>query len=67
MILTPVALVSLLDAYVCVGASANIVTSGIANRAGFKITFLSWLKAGIPITIVSVATANVYMIVRYAL
>jgi len=36
-----------------IGASANIVTATLAERAGERITFLQWLKAGIPVTIVS--------------
>ena len=36
-----------------IGASANIVTATLAERAGEHITFLQWLKAGIPVTIVS--------------
>jgi hypothetical protein len=38
-----------------IGASANIVTATLAERAGERITFVAWLKVGIPITIVSAA------------
>jgi len=36
-----------------IGASANIVTATLAERAGEHITFMMWLKSGIPVTIVS--------------
>ncbi|KAL4436773.1 hypothetical protein ABPG75_003912 [Micractinium tetrahymenae] len=50
-----------------IGASANIVTATLAERAGHHITFFKWLKAGVPITIVSVAMADVWMILRFCL
>lgn len=50
-----------------IGASANIVTSGLAEKRGHPMGFMTWLKAGIPVTIASVAVANVYMLLRYCL
>jgi Na+/H+ antiporter NhaD/arsenite permease-like protein len=50
-----------------IGASANIVTATLAERAGEHISFMQWLKAGIPVTIVSVAMADVWMILRFCL
>lgn len=49
-----------------IGASANIVTAGLANRAGYKISFMYWLKLGMPAMVVSVAVVNAYMLARYA-
>ena len=48
-----------------IGASANIVTSGLAEKRGHTMGFMTWLRGGIPVTIVSVAIANVYMLLRY--
>ncbi|KAL4423292.1 hypothetical protein ABPG77_004561 [Micractinium sp. CCAP 211/92] len=50
-----------------IGASANIVTATLAERAGHHITFLKWLKTGVPVTVVSVAMADVWMILRFCL
>ena len=36
-----------------IGASANIVTATLAERAGEHISFMQWLKGGVPVTIVS--------------
>lgn len=48
-----------------IGASANIVTLGVADREGYHISFFSWLYAGVPALLVSVAVANAYMLLRY--
>ncbi len=36
-----------------IGASANVVTTGIAEKAGHKITFYDFMKQAAPITIIS--------------
>lgn len=36
-----------------IGASANIVTATLAERAGEKISFVGWLKGGVLVTVVS--------------
>jgi len=48
-----------------VGASANVVTCGIASQAGFPISFGTFLKSGMPVMIVSVAVCTGYMLVVY--
>jgi len=48
-----------------IGASANVVLSGIANREGHPITFMSFLKVGFPMMIISVAIATVYLLIRF--
>ena len=50
-----------------IAASANIVTAGLAAREGHTIGFIPWLYAGVPVTIVSVAIVNVYMLLVYGL
>mmetsp|Transcript_4915 Transcript_4915/g.13227 ORF Transcript_4915/g.13227 Transcript_4915/m.13227 type:complete len:770 (-) Transcript_4915:249-2558(-) len=49
-----------------IGASANLVTAGIAGRAGHKITFVSWLKQGPSVTFISLILAMTYCILRYS-
>ncbi len=45
-----------------IGASANVVTAGISERAGYPITFKEFLKVGVPATIVSVAIGMVWLL-----
>jgi Na+/H+ antiporter NhaD/arsenite permease-like protein len=48
-----------------IGASANVVVAGISEKAGYKITFLGFMKYGIPIMIQSVFIAMIYVWLRY--
>jgi len=48
-----------------IGASANVVTTGIAERAGFKISFYHYLKEAAPITIVSLVLASIFLLIAY--
>lgn len=45
-----------------IGASANVITTGIAEKAGHKITFFEFLKHGGPITVIGCGIATVYVI-----
>ena len=47
------------------GASANIVTAGIAANKGFEISFLNFLYPGMVVMVATVAISNVYMLLRY--
>ncbi|MCW6004408.1 ArsB/NhaD family transporter [Micromonospora sp. CPCC 205371] len=48
-----------------VGASANVVVLGIAERAGKPITFWQFTKYGLVVTVVTVALAVPYLWLRY--
>jgi Na+/H+ antiporter NhaD/arsenite permease-like protein len=48
-----------------VGASANVLVVALARARGYPISFLGFMKYGIPISIVSMAISTVYMWVRY--
>jgi Na+/H+ antiporter NhaD/arsenite permease-like protein len=48
-----------------VAAAANVAASGMAARAGTPIGFLTYLKAGVPATLVSMALASAYVAIRY--
>jgi Na+/H+ antiporter NhaD/arsenite permease-like protein len=48
-----------------IGASANVVTTGIAERAGHKITFYGFLKQAAPITTISLIISSVFLLMRY--
>jgi len=48
-----------------VGASANVVASGMAGRAGHPISFRMFVRYGIPVTVLSLAISSVYLWFRY--
>jgi len=48
-----------------IGASANVVALGVAERAGSKIRFGEFLRYGVPVTLVTVAISAVYLWLRY--
>ncbi len=48
-----------------IGASANVVVAGIAERHGLKITFWGFTRIGMPLMIVSVIIATGYVYLRY--
>jgi len=45
-----------------IGASANVVTSGLAEKAGHSITFINFMKAGLPVMIVTMLIATLWMV-----
>lgn len=48
-----------------VGAAANLVTAGIAEKSGHKITFKEFFRYGFPVTMLSLVAASIYIIIRY--
>jgi Na+/H+ antiporter NhaD/arsenite permease-like protein len=48
-----------------IGASANIIVVSMAQRAGHKISFGGFLKYSIPIFIITLTIAYVYLVVRF--
>jgi Na+/H+ antiporter NhaD/arsenite permease-like protein len=48
-----------------IGAAANVAAAGMASRAGQPISFFAFLKVGVPATLLSMAIATVYVILRY--
>jgi Na+/H+ antiporter NhaD/arsenite permease-like protein len=48
-----------------IGASANIVTAGICAAQGERLTFARFLRYGLPITLVQLTIAAVYVIVMF--
>lgn len=48
-----------------VGASANVVLSGIANKEGYPISFIGFTKIGFPIMLLTVAIATAYLLVIF--
>ena len=48
-----------------IAAAANVAASGLAQRAGQPISFLSFLRVGLPVTLLSMTLATGYLYVRY--
>ena len=48
-----------------IGASANVVLSGISTRHGYPITFASYFKVGFPLMLVSILISTAYLLLRY--
>ena len=48
-----------------IGASANVVVLGVAERSGHKIPFVRFLRYGLPVTAVSIAISLAYLWLRY--
>ena len=50
-----------------IGASANVVLTGISAKHGHPISFNQFLKIGFPTMIMSVAISAVYLVLRYGM
>lgn len=48
-----------------VGASANVVLSGIANKEGYEISFMGFTKVAFPLMLLTVAISTVYLLVIF--
>ena len=48
-----------------IGASANVVLSGISAKHGHPITFASYLKIGFPLMLLSVVISTAFLLVRF--
>ncbi|MEJ5299899.1 MAG: ArsB/NhaD family transporter [Thermodesulforhabdaceae bacterium] len=48
-----------------IGASANVVTMGIAEAKGYRMTFMGFMKIAFPFMIISVVIANLWLLLFY--
>ena len=48
-----------------IGASANVVLTGIFNRRGYPITFIDFLKVGGPMMIMSIILSTFYLLILF--
>ncbi len=48
-----------------IGAAANIVTGGVADRAGYHLSFPRFLRVGVPTTLVTILVAMIWILIRY--
>jgi Na+/H+ antiporter NhaD/arsenite permease-like protein len=47
-----------------IGASANLVAAGIAERAGFRMTYERFLKIGLPVAVAATVVATAWLLIR---
>ncbi len=50
-----------------IGASANVILIAMAQREGHRISFMTYLRYGLPITIGTMLVASLYVWLRYLL
>ncbi|MGI9095013.1 MAG: SLC13 family permease, partial [Thermoleophilaceae bacterium] len=48
-----------------IAAAANVAASGMASRAGQPIGFMQFARVGVPVTLISMVMATIYIGVRY--
>jgi Na+/H+ antiporter NhaD/arsenite permease-like protein len=48
-----------------IGSAPNMVTAGILERAGYPVSYVTFLKLGVPATIITVATATIWLLIRF--
>jgi Na+/H+ antiporter NhaD/arsenite permease-like protein len=48
-----------------IGASANMVTAGIAERAGSPISYGYFFRKGFPALVITVSLATVWLLLRF--
>jgi len=48
-----------------IGASANLIVAGFAQRAGYPIAFLEFLKHAFGLMLMSIAVSHIYIYLRY--
>jgi Na+/H+ antiporter NhaD/arsenite permease-like protein len=48
-----------------IAAAANVAAAGLAEKAGTPIGFKTFLKIGLPATLISLALASAYVAIRY--
>lgn len=48
-----------------IGASANVMVASFADRSGNPISFMKYIVHGLPLTILTIIIANIYLMIRY--
>jgi Na+/H+ antiporter NhaD/arsenite permease-like protein len=48
-----------------VGASANLVVVGMAEKSGYKIKFLDFMKIGLMVMVISLIISHVYILIKF--
>ena len=51
--------------FTIIAAAANLVTAGISEQAGHRITFKEFFRYGAPVSVFSLVMASLYICIRY--
>ncbi|XP_035230140.1 P protein-like [Stegodyphus dumicola] len=49
-----------------IGASANVVTAGLAEQHGYRFSFYDFFKVGFPVMILTTSIATIYLLICHA-
>ncbi len=49
-----------------IGASANVVLSNLGKKNGYPIGFVSYMKIGFPLMLLSIVISTIYLVIRFA-
>lgn len=47
------------------GSAPNIVAVGLLAQAGYRLTFRRFIRDGVPVTIITLLIASIYLLIRY--
>ncbi|HEY64076.1 MAG TPA: ArsB/NhaD family transporter [Caldilineae bacterium] len=47
------------------GSAPNIVAAGLLDRAGYHLSFLRFMRDGVPVTIVTLLLSTIWLLLRY--
>ncbi|MCI5210466.1 MAG: hypothetical protein D3910_17135, partial [Candidatus Electrothrix sp. ATG2] len=48
-----------------IGAAANVVVAGLGDRAGYPLNFIDFIKIGLPVMLLSILIAHMYIYFVY--
>jgi Na+/H+ antiporter NhaD/arsenite permease-like protein len=48
-----------------IAAAANVAAAGMSARSGHPISFMTFLRIGLPVTLLSMVIATAYIALRY--
>ncbi|WP_334076157.1 ArsB/NhaD family transporter [Paenibacillus sp. A14] len=48
-----------------IGASANLIAAGMSAKEGEPITFVSYMKFGFPLMLLTIVISSIYIVIRY--
>lgn len=48
-----------------IGASANVMVASFADRAGSPISFMKYTVVALPLTVITIIVAHIYLLIRY--
>ena len=51
--------------FTLIGAAANVVVAGVADKHGHPISFMGYLRYGIPTTLATIILCHFYLVLRY--